>query len=69
MKLFEYQAKELFVEAGIPVPKGALVESQGASGTDATTPECGVAAAVSAAIERVRLPCVIKSQVDRKSVV
>ena len=26
MKLFEYQAKELFVKYGIPVPKSALVE-------------------------------------------
>jgi len=63
MKLFEYQAKELFAEAGIPIPKGALVERQGASGTDAATPERDVVAAVSAAVDAVGLPCVIKSQV------
>jgi len=48
MKLFEYQAKELFAEAGIPVPKGARFENEA---------DCA------AAIEKVGLPCVIKSQV------
>jgi len=28
MKLFEYQAKELFKEAGIPVPLSYLIENE-----------------------------------------
>lgn len=48
MKLFEFQAKELFAEAGIPIPKGQVVEM----GAD-----CG------AAIETAGLPCVLKAQV------
>src|SRR5919112_4675654 len=48
MKLFEHQAKELFQEAGIPIPEGKLVSS--VSGLD------GVA-------EEVGLPCAIKAQV------
>ncbi|MDR2820472.1 MAG: succinate--CoA ligase [Desulfovibrio sp.] len=48
MKLFEYQAKEAFAEAGIPVPVGAL-----ASGIDA----------VDEAVAVTGVPCVIKSQV------
>ncbi|MCK5802557.1 MAG: acetate--CoA ligase family protein [Lentisphaeria bacterium] len=50
MKLFEYQAKELFAEMGIPVPAGQIV-------TDAD--------AVSAAVAVSGLPCVLKSQVLR----
>lgn len=50
MKLFEYQAKELFEEAGIPVPEGRLVsDTSGLAG----------------AVEKVRLPCVVKAQVLR----
>jgi len=48
MKLFEYQAKELFREAGIPVPKSALLESGGD---------------IEKAINEAGLPCVLKSQV------
>src|SRR5919107_3358745 len=48
MKLFEHQAKELFQEAGIPIPEGKLVSSR--SGLD------GV-------VEEVGLPCAIKAQV------
>ncbi|MBU0478381.1 acetate--CoA ligase family protein [bacterium] len=48
MKLFEYQTKELFVESGIPVPKGKLVDRD----TDINT-----------AIGEVGLPCVLKAQV------
>ena len=48
MKLFEHQAKELFQEAGIPIPEGKLVRSR--SGLD------GV-------VEEVGLPCAIKAQV------
>ena len=48
MKLFEHQAKELFQEAGIPIPEGKLVSSM--SGLD------GV-------VEEVGLPCAIKAQV------
>ncbi|MEN8255953.1 MAG: ATP-grasp domain-containing protein, partial [Verrucomicrobiota bacterium] len=48
MKLFEYQAKELFAEAGIPVPNGTVIES---------------ADDLSAAVEKIGLPCVLKSQV------
>lgn len=50
MKLFEYQAKELFAEAGIPVPEGCVIES---------------AAEVAEAVEQVGLPCVLKAQVLR----
>lgn len=50
MKLFEHQAKELFVEAGIPVPKGETID--GLPGLDE-------------ALEGVGLPCVIKAQVLR----
>ncbi|HZG64582.1 MAG TPA: ATP-grasp domain-containing protein [Rubrobacteraceae bacterium] len=48
MKLFEYQAKDLFEEAGIPVPKRRLIENT--SGIDG-------------AVEEVGLPCVVKAQV------
>jgi succinyl-CoA synthetase beta subunit len=48
MQLFEYQAKELFREAGIPVPEGRLVD--GVSDLDAAVREVGV-------------PCAIKAQV------
>jgi len=48
MKLFEYQAKELFREAGIPVPAGRVIES---------------AAELDAAAEAAGYPCVVKAQV------
>jgi succinyl-CoA synthetase beta subunit len=48
MKLFEYQAKELFEEAGIAVPKGKLI---------------GSASELEGAVEEVGLPCAIKAQV------
>jgi succinyl-CoA synthetase beta subunit len=48
MKLFEFQAKELFAEAGVPVPAGRVA--------------CSVEEAVAAAAE-VGYPCVLKSQV------
>ena len=50
MKLFEYQAKELFEEAGIPTPRGRLVSD---------------AADLDGALEEVGLPCAIKAQVLR----
>ncbi len=50
MKLFEYQAKELFEEAGIPVPRGRLVSD---------------ASDLDGALEEVGLPCAIKAQVLR----
>ncbi len=50
MRLFEYQAKELFEEAGIPVPKGRLVSD---------------AADLDGALEEVGLPCAIKAQILR----
>src|SRR4051795_8531415 len=50
MKLFEYQAKELFEEAGIPIPKGKLVSS---------------VAELDGAVEEIGLPCAIKAQVLR----
>lgn len=50
MKLFEYQAKELFEEAGIPVPEGKLVST---------------AFEVDEAVREVGLPCAIKAQVLR----
>ena len=48
MKLFEYQAKELFEEADIPIPKGKLVNN--VSELDGVVDEVG-------------LPCAIKAQV------
>jgi succinyl-CoA synthetase beta subunit len=39
MQLFEHQAKELFREAGIPVPEGRLVD--GVSDLDETVREVG----------------------------
>jgi succinyl-CoA synthetase beta subunit len=48
MKLFEYQAKELFEEAGIPVPEGKLVSS---------------VSELDGAVEEVGVPCAIKAQV------
>ena len=48
MKLFEYQAKELFEEAGIPIPRGKLLSS---------------ASELDGAIKEVGLPCVIKAQI------
>ncbi|MCA1718978.1 MAG: acetate--CoA ligase family protein [Actinobacteria bacterium] len=50
MKLFEYQAKELFEEAGIPVPKGKLAKD---------------AAELDGVLEEVGLPCAVKAQVLR----
>jgi succinyl-CoA synthetase beta subunit len=48
MKLFEYQAKEIFVKSGIPVPVSALVENAG------ELPE---------ALNKAGLPCMLKAQV------
>jgi succinyl-CoA synthetase beta subunit len=48
MKLYEYQAKELFAEAGIPVPASRLVTGVGE---------------LAAALEASGFPCVLKSQV------
>ena len=48
MKLFEYQAKELFQQVGIPIPEGKLVSS---------VPE------LDWVVEEVGLPCAIKAQV------
>jgi succinyl-CoA synthetase beta subunit len=48
VKLFEYQAKDLFREAGIPVPDGRLV---------------GDVAELDDAIREVGVPCAIKAQV------
>jgi succinyl-CoA synthetase beta subunit len=50
VKLFEYQAKELFEDAGIPVPKGRLARD---------------VSELDAALEEVGLPCAIKAQVLR----
>lgn len=48
MKLFEYQAKEVFAGAGIPVPKSVLITA---------------ASEIRAAVETLGLPCVLKCQV------
>lgn len=48
MKLFEYQAKEIFKEFNIPIPKSALIKTN-------SKPDD--------AIKQVGLPCVIKAQV------
>jgi succinyl-CoA synthetase beta subunit len=50
LKLFEYQAKELFEEAGIAIPRGRLVSD---------------VSEVDGALEKVGLPCAIKAQVLR----
>lgn len=50
MKLFEYQAKDLFEEAGIAVPKRRLISE---------------VSELDGALEEVGLPCVIKAQVLR----
>ena len=48
MKLFEYQAKELFKEAGIEIPQSVLIDKQ---------------SDIAAAIAGFSFPCVLKSQV------
>jgi len=48
MKLFEYQAKELFAEQGIPVPQNVLISAEDE---------------LEVAIEQIGLPCVLKAQV------
>ncbi len=48
MKLFEYQAKEVFKEAGIPIPEGHLINEL---------------SQLDDAVRQVGLPCVLKSQV------
>lgn len=48
MKLFEYQAKEVFRENGIPTPKGILAESL---------------EALDGALDNIGVPCALKSQV------
>jgi len=49
MKLFEYQAKEAFAAAGIPIPKGVMATASPGE--------------VENAVKTVGTPCVIKSQV------
>ncbi len=48
MKLYEYQAKDVFKEAGIPVPNSVLIQN---------------VAQLDQALSDVGLPCVVKSQV------
>jgi len=48
MKLYEYQAKEVFKESGIPIPKSILIHQEDE---------------LAQAIEQIGLPLVIKSQV------
>lgn len=48
MKLFEYQAKEIFKECGIIVPDSILISSEDE---------------LEAAVEQIGLPCVVKAQV------
>ncbi len=48
MKLYEYQAKELFKEAGLPVPENALAAEESQIG---------------AAVDSIGAPCMIKAQV------
>jgi succinyl-CoA synthetase beta subunit len=50
VKLFEYQAKVLFEEAGIPIPRGRLVSA---------------VSELDGALEEVGLPCAIKAQILR----
>jgi succinyl-CoA synthetase beta subunit len=50
MKLFEYQAKEVFREVGIPIPKGVLISNL---------------SELDEALKEVGTPCVLKSQVLR----
>jgi succinyl-CoA synthetase beta subunit len=48
MKLFEHQAKELFEEVGIPIPRGKLVSS---------------VSELDGVVEEIGLPCALKAQV------
>jgi len=48
MKLYEYQAKQVFKEAHIPIPNSLLIENE---------------SELSEALNQINLPCVIKSQV------
>ncbi len=48
MKLFEYQAKELFKEAGIPIPRSALVKKR---------------QEMAAALDAIGTPCMVKCQI------
>lgn len=48
MKCFEYQAKDVFKKAGIPIPKSVLIEDN---------------TGLNNALDTVGLPCVVKSQV------
>lgn len=50
MKLFEYQAKEIFAEQGIAVPRGIVADSPGAARQ---------------AAEEIGAPCMVKSQLLR----
>ncbi len=50
MKLFEYQAKDLFEESDIPVPRRSLISD---------------ASEIDGAVEEVGFPCVVKAQVLR----
>lgn len=48
MKCFEYQAKEVFKESGIPIPKSVLISERDA---------------INNALDTIGVPCVVKSQV------
>ncbi|MCF7924956.1 MAG: succinate--CoA ligase subunit beta [Candidatus Izimaplasma sp.] len=48
MKLFEYQAKDIFKEAGIPIPNSVLIQEE---------------TMLEKALDTVKTPCVVKSQV------
>ncbi len=73
MKLFEYQAKELFEKYGIPVPKSALVErpagtAAGEVSVSADTTQAAKGAggaSVAGAVEKTGTPCAVKAQVLR----
>lgn len=38
MRLYEYEGKEIFTQAGIPVPQGALVRTANEAWKEATRP-------------------------------
>ncbi len=61
MKLFEYQAKDLFERYGIPVPKRALVERPAGDGETGTPGVAGL----DAAVVQTGTPCAVKAQVLR----
>ncbi|MFO7850664.1 MAG: ATP-grasp domain-containing protein [Spirochaetia bacterium] len=67
MKLFEYQAKELFSRYSIPTPKNMLVENprREEEGRKAIPASAETEKEIANALEKIGTPCAIKAQVLR----